>query len=254
MSASADPLLAELLLALGDDELILGHRDSEWCGQAPILEEDIAFANIALDEIGHASIWYTLLAETLREDPQRYPDQLVYTRAPAAWRCAQIVEHPRGDWAFTILRQYLADSAEARRLGAFLNSSFIPLREGADKIKNEEIYHHWHTRAWVQRLGLGTDESNHRMQIALESLWPLTHQWFQWTQDDSALAMSGNLPPGDQLHQEWWSEVASFLEECNLQLPRSEPGRLERSKHTPHLKSLLAEMQSVARLDPEARW
>jgi ring-1,2-phenylacetyl-CoA epoxidase subunit PaaC len=97
--------LSSYLLALGDDELILGHRDSEWCGFAPILEEDIAFANIALDEIGHAATWYNLLAELEGKDPQVYPDRLVFTRPVQDYRNIQMVELPNGDWAFSILRQ-----------------------------------------------------------------------------------------------------------------------------------------------------
>jgi ring-1,2-phenylacetyl-CoA epoxidase subunit PaaC len=98
--------LAGYLLSMADDELILGHRNSEWCGHAPVLEEDIAFANLALDEIGHAFTWYGLLAELSGEEVQGYPDRLVYTRPAHEYRCIQMVELPNGDWAFSMLRQY----------------------------------------------------------------------------------------------------------------------------------------------------
>src|SRR5512139_3719105 len=101
LSAGLKAALADYLVAAGDDELILGHRLSEWCGHAPILEEDIAFANLALDEIGHASLWYTLAAELRGEDAVTYPDHLVYTRPADAYRCVQMVELPNGDWAFS---------------------------------------------------------------------------------------------------------------------------------------------------------
>ena len=151
--------LNDYILSLADDELILGHRDSEWCGHAPILEEDIAFANLALDEIGHANLWYGLLAGILEQDPLTYPDQLVYFRRPNDYRNIQMVELPNGDWAFSMLRQYLLDAAELVRLNALAQSQFIPLAEVAAKILKEELYHHRHSSAWVRRLGLGTATS-----------------------------------------------------------------------------------------------
>src|SRR5262249_24761260 len=145
-------VLADYLLALADDELILGHRDSEWCGHAPILEEDIAFANLALDEIGHARVWYGLLGDLLSKDPETYPDELVYRRDASEFRCAQFVELPKGDWAFSMLRQYLFDSIEAMRLEALTESSYQPLADAAAKMRPEEMYHLRHTSAWVRRL------------------------------------------------------------------------------------------------------
>jgi len=118
LELKTEDTLRELLIALGDDELVLGHRASEWCGQAPILEEDIAFANLALDEIGHANLWYRLLASLEGKDKERYPDQIVFWREAADIRNAQLVELPNGDWAFSILRHYLFDSAESERLKA----------------------------------------------------------------------------------------------------------------------------------------
>src|SRR5512145_2214626 len=112
MDEALHAAMRELLITLADDELILGHRASEWCGHAPILEEDIAFANLALDEIGHANLWYTLAAEIRGEDPAAYPDRLVYSRTSADYRCIQMVELPNGDWAFSILRQCLFDLHE----------------------------------------------------------------------------------------------------------------------------------------------
>src|SRR5512145_104879 len=116
MDEALHAAMRELLLALADDELVLGHRASEWCGHAPILEEDIAFANLALDELGHASLWYGLLAELRGQDPDSYPDLLIYWRPPQDFRCTQLIELPPGDWAFSMLRQYLFDAAESVRL------------------------------------------------------------------------------------------------------------------------------------------
>ncbi|MCL4257815.1 MAG: phenylacetate-CoA oxygenase subunit PaaC [Anaerolineales bacterium] len=153
--------LSGYLIALADDELILGHRDSEWTGHAPILEEDIAFANLALDEIGHAKLWYELAADLLGEDKTTYPDKLVYFREPAQFRNMQLVELPKGDWAFSTLRQYLFDAFEALRLEALSQSSYTPLAEIAARIRTEELYHLRHSQAWVPRLGLGTQDSPH---------------------------------------------------------------------------------------------
>jgi len=111
LASDQSAALAEALLALGDDELVLGHRDSEWCGVAPILEEDIAFANIALDEIGHAAQWYDLYVEWVGATADVTTDRLVFNRPWQAWCNIQMVELPRGDWAFSMLRQYLFDAS-----------------------------------------------------------------------------------------------------------------------------------------------
>ena len=123
--------LAARILELADDELILAHRNSEWCGHAPILEEDIAFANLALDELGHAMLWYRLYAELTDQDPETAPDRLVYFREPFEFRSAQFCALPKGDWAFSMLRQYLWDELEAVRLDAFVKADFGPLAETA---------------------------------------------------------------------------------------------------------------------------
>ena len=257
MRADLQNSLRNYLLAMADDELVLGHRNSEWCGHAPILEEDIAFANIALDEIGHASIWYSLLAELIGEDIDKYPDQLVFFRDWQDFRNAQLVEMPRGDWAYSILRQYLFDALENKRLNKLAYSEYEPIAEAAAKIQSEEIYHHRHTSAWVKRLGLGTDESNRRLQKALDEIWPLTAQLFDPVEEDERLVSANYVPAAREVEEQWEQEVAAFLEECGLSIPaRNNQGetRLKRNQHTAQLRVLVTEMQSVARLDPEAQW
>jgi ring-1,2-phenylacetyl-CoA epoxidase subunit PaaC len=166
--------VAEIALSMADDELILAHRDSEWTGHAPILEEDIAFSNIAQDELGHASLWYDLCSSISGEDP----DRLVFFRSADDYRNVQLVELPIGDWALTIARQYLFDAYELVNLANLANSNHKPLADIAGKIRTEELYHYRHTSSWVRRLGLGTDESNRRTQLALEALWPFAGQLF----------------------------------------------------------------------------
>ncbi len=246
--------LSARLLAMADDELILGHRDSEWCGHAPILEEDIAFANIALDEIGHAIIWYNLLADMEGEEQEAYANYLVYHREVDAFRCAQIVEHPKDDWAFSMLRQYLFDLMEKLRLEALMASKYQPLAEAAAKIRPEEIYHLRHTSAWVRRLGLGTDESNHRMQAALDQLWPLSAQLFERFPYDELLIEAHIYPDMSSVQQEWGQQSCEFLSASGLTIPKDAFDPAGRTQHTVHLPELLAELQSVARAYPDARW
>jgi len=248
-------LLADALLGLADDEMILAHRDSEWTGHAPILEEDIAFANIALDEMGHAGIWYRLVAELRGEDPDSYPDRLVFHRAPDEFRCIRMVELPKGDWAFTIVRQFLFDSAEVVRLQALQQSHHAPLAKAAAKIAVEERYHDRHLHAWVRRLGLGTEESHRRMQTALDQLWPDTVQLFEPPSHESELTAAGLFPAAEPMAAEWAEGAAATLADADLKIQRGTPGMNGgREKHTDHLELLLAEMQSVARLEPQASW
>jgi ring-1,2-phenylacetyl-CoA epoxidase subunit PaaC len=246
--------LSDYLLALADDELVLGHRDSEWCGHSPILEEDIAFANLALDEIGHAGLWYGLLAELKEKEPVSYTDRLIFFRSPAEYRCAQMVEHPKGDWAFSMLRQFLFDALEKVRLDRLAKSAYPPLGEAAAKVRREEIYHLRHTRAWVLRLSLGTAYSQSRMQTALEALWPDTLQLFSLAPDEAQLVEAGIAPGAGELQTAWEAELLPFLSECELSIPKEPRREVPRSQHTPDLEGLLQALQQVARLEPEATW
>jgi ring-1,2-phenylacetyl-CoA epoxidase subunit PaaC len=247
--------LGSYLLTLADDELILGHRNSEWCGHAPILEEDIAFANIALDEIGHAILWYELAADVAGEDRKTFPDRQVYFREPAGFRCVQLVELPRGDWAFTMLRQYLFDVLEMVRLEQLAHSAYRPLAEVTLKIRGEELYHLRHTRAWVRRLGLGTEESHHRMQTALDQLWPYVLQLFAPLTGEAALLEANYIPSQERLKMAWSSIVIPYLHEAGLKVPnKAKAVFFSREHHSEYLVPLLRELQQVARLDPTAKW
>lgn len=255
MNPDLKAALAAYLLAMADDELILGHRDSEWCGHAPILEEDIAFANIALDEIGHGVVWYSLLADLIGEDRETYPNRLVYHRDTEDFRCVQFVQFEKGDWAFSMLRQYLFDSYEKVRLDRLVNSYYQPVADAAAKMRPEEVYHLRHTRAWVRRLGLGTEESNRRMQAALDALWPQVMQLFTALPDETLLVKAGYFPSAEQLLETWCETMIAYLEQANLRLPPvATPAAENRSQHTPHLKVLLQGLQEVARLNPDAGW
>jgi ring-1,2-phenylacetyl-CoA epoxidase subunit PaaC len=251
--------LSAYLLAMADDELVLGQRAAEWCGQAPLLEEDIAFANLALDEIGHAAVWYALLAERIGADTATYPDQLVYFRSPGNFRCLQLVELPKGDWAFSMLRQFFFDSLETVRLAQLEGSLFQPLADAAAKIRREELYHLRHSSAWIKRLALGTTESRARLQAALEAQWPYIAQLFGPQPGDARLAEQGLIPASQTICAAWSALVAETFAKCKLDLPPEQicAGKKnipDRNQHTPHLEPLVAEMQSVARQEPQARW
>ncbi|KAA3647917.1 MAG: phenylacetate-CoA oxygenase subunit PaaI [Chloroflexi bacterium] len=254
MNTKLKAKLAKYLIAIGDDELVLAHRDSEWCGHAPILEEDIAFANISLDEIGHARLWYEIAAELLGEDKATYPDQLAFFRSASQFHSIQMNSLPNGDWAFTMLRQFLFDSAEVPRLEGLVESSHKPLAEAAVKIRNEEIYHLRHTSAWVKRLGLGTEESNRRMQVALDELWSYAQQLFLPIDGEVDLVAAGLVPDSAEIKSAWLESVVPSLEQADLIIPDEGPPPRDRSVQTQHLAHLITEMQSVARLEPQGRW
>lgn len=244
--------LREFLTALADDELLLGHRDSEWTGHAPILEEDIAFSNLAQDEMGHALAWYTLARELGAPDP----DQAAFSRSADEFRNATLVELPKGDWAFTIVRQYLFDAGEQARYAALAHSAYRPIADTAAKLRREETYHLMHSRGWLQRLGDATEESHRRMQAALEMAWPHALGLFEPIAGEAALVAANIKPAEDTLRDEWLAQVKPILEAATLVIPDAAPiaGGGRAGRHTFHLIDLLSDMQKVARLEPEATW
>ncbi len=244
--------LRDYLIALADDELLLGHRDSEWTGHAPILEEDIAFSNLAQDEMGHALAWYTLARELGALDP----DRAAFFREADEFRNATLVELPKGDWAFTIVRQYLFDAAEQVRYAALADSAYRPVVDVVAKLRREETYHLMHSRGWVQRLGDATEESHRRMQAALDLAWPHALGLFEPMVDEQLLFEAGVKPAEESLRERWLSDVRPILEAATLVIPDQarmvDGGRVGR--HTEHLHNLLSDMQKVVRLEPEATW
>ncbi|WP_027891656.1 1,2-phenylacetyl-CoA epoxidase subunit PaaC [Calidithermus chliarophilus] len=250
MNEQVKQALIAKLTALADDELILAHRDSEWTGHGPILEEDIALANIAQDELGHATVWYGLRSALDGSDP----DRLAFFRDAGEFRNCEFVELPRGDWAFTMLRQYLFDVYEALWLSAAARSTYSPLAEAAAKVVREERFHLQHTQAWVERLGLGTEESRRRIQAALDEQWGYAQQLFVPLPDEALLVAEGIVPDLAEVKEAWLERTTEHLRKSGLELPL-QPGYqpASRQMHTEHLWSLLAEMQSTARWDAEAK-
>lgn len=237
-------LIAEMILGWADDSLILGHRNSEWTGHAPILEEDIAFANLALDELGHAQLWYGLYAELTGAEP----DRMVFFRKVEDWRNTQFVELPRGDWAFSMMRQYLFDVYENVLLKHLVESTDARIAEIAAKIKSEEIYHLRHTSNRVKRLGLGTEESHARMQKALDELWGYASELFVPVDEEEELVRAGIVPALAAVREEWLGQVVRFLADAGLTVPGvGTPPVGSRKVHSDYLNELLGEMQAVAR-------
>lgn len=244
----------EYLLRLGDDRLILGHRMSEWCGHGPMLEEDIAMANIALDLVGQGSALLTLAGAT--EGAGRDEDALAYFRGEPDFRNVQLVELPTGDFAFTIVRQFLFDAFSLPLWEQLTQSAFAPLAGIAGKAVKEDRYHLRHSSDWVARLGDGTDESHARAQAALDELWRFAGELFETDAVDLAVRGDGIVIDHAALQSAWQRTVREVTGRATLTLPTftafASGGR--RGRHTEFLGHLLAEMQIVARSHPGAKW
>jgi ring-1,2-phenylacetyl-CoA epoxidase subunit PaaC len=253
MERRPDPLF-EYLLRLGDDRLVLGHRLSQWCGHGPILEEDIALANIALDCLGHATMFLRLAGQV--EGDGRDEDALAYWRDEREFRNLQMLELPRGDFAFTIMRQFLFASLSRLQLEGLTTSSHAELAGIAAKALKETRYHLRHSAEWVLRLGDGTEESHTRLQSALGELWPWTGELFFQNEVDGALREARVVPDLAVLQSPWQAAVTEHLTRATLSIP-STPARMTGGRvgrHTEHLGHMLAEMQIVARSHPGAKW
>jgi ring-1,2-phenylacetyl-CoA epoxidase subunit PaaC len=246
--------LFEYLLRLGDDRLVLGHRVSEWCGHGPILEEDIALSNIALDLIGHASSLLALAGEV--EGAGRDADALAYFRDGVAFRNVLMVELPKGDFAFTIVRQFLFDAHSVLLMDALSRASDERVAAIGAKCLKEDKYHLRHSSEWVVRLGDGTAESHQRAQAALDALWRYTGELFAHDAVDAAVAAQGIVVDHEGLRSRWDTMVSDVVQRATLTLPTDPAmrrgGRI--GKHTEHIGHMLTEMQIVARSHPGAKW
>ena len=249
-------VLVEVLLRLGDDRLILGHRVSEWCGHGPILEEDIALANVALDLIGQATMLLHLAGEV--EGAGRDEDALAYFRDEVQFRNCLLVEQPNGDFAVTIVRQFLFDAYAVVMLDALTRSAHSELAAIAAKSLKEAKYHVRHSGDWMLKLGDGTDESHQRMQRALDALWRFTPELFAADDIDRAALASGLIPDPEALQVQWNAIVRDVCGRATLTVPADVPMRAGRTArqgaHSEHLGHLLAGMQIIARSHPGATW
>lgn len=255
--------LAELLLTLADDEFVLGYWDSEWTGIAPMLEEDVAFSSLAQDEIGHARVLYEMLAELTGDDANR----IAYGRRPEAYRHARLLDHARTDWAFSIARRFLYDTADAARLTALAESSYAPLAGIVRKIRREETYHRMHMEAWVKRLAEAGGEAHRRLSDALERLWPHALTVFTPLDGEEELLNAGILPrPLMAIQQQWLGAVAPLMQSLDLPFPfRTAGGGRDaptspimmdggRTTHGDDFRWLWNEFTMVYRQEPDGEW
>jgi len=239
--------LVRQLLCHADDALILGHRLSEWTGNAPTLEEELALANIALDLIGQARLLYDY-AGSLSGHSE---DQLAYLRDASAWRNCLIMELPNGDFAFTIARLLLVSAFTDPFWRAAMASADDTIAAIAAKAEKETAYHVRHAAEWLIRLGDGTPESHRRVQTAVDELWPYTGELFT-----AAMADSGVVPEPASLRAPWNATIDDVLQRATLARPPNgwmQTGGRD-GRHTEHLGYLLAELQFLQRTYPDARW
>jgi len=247
-------VLFEYLLRLGDDRLVLGHRLSEWCGHAPILEEDIALANIALDLVGQGTM--LLKAAGAAEGSNRSEDALAYFRDAVDYRNALICELPKGDFGVTIVRQFLFSVFSVLLWERLTSSANEQLAGIAAKALKECRYHVRHAGEWVIMLGDGTEESHRRVQAALDDLWRFTGELFLTDDIDRAAAKQGVGVDPSELQEAWRAQVEDVVRRATLSVPADvymQRGGRE-GRHTEHLGHMLAEMQIVARSHPGAAW
>jgi ring-1,2-phenylacetyl-CoA epoxidase subunit PaaC len=205
--------LVPLLLAFADDELVLGHRHSEWTGWAPHIEEDVAFSSIAQDEIGHAAAYFTVAAKITGEDP----NELAFGREPGGYRNALLCERPNGDWAYTLARHWLYDHADELRLQSLEGSSNPDLASLATKIRREERYHLLHADMWLTRLAHGPVEGRTKLSHALSEAYADALGLFEpIAEEDQAVKEGLVTVPSGELRQRFADLVATSLDELDL--------------------------------------
>jgi ring-1,2-phenylacetyl-CoA epoxidase subunit PaaC len=242
------------LLRIGDSSLILGQRLSEWCGHGPILEEDIALANMALDLIGQARLLLSAVGEL--EGRGRDEDRLAFMRSENEYRNVTLVELPNDDFGRTMLRNFLYAAFQAPLWEVLRKSSHPQLAAIAAKSAKETRYHLRHAADWTVRLGDGTDESKQRMQQALDYLWPYTNEFFSSTPEDEAVTESGFGVAWSTLQSTWEATVLPVLDQAGLKVPARTPfvstGKLGR--HSEHMGHLLSELQYLQRSYPGNEW
>jgi ring-1,2-phenylacetyl-CoA epoxidase subunit PaaC len=248
------PVHLEYVLRLADNALILGQRLSEWCGHAPVLEEELALANVALDLIGQSRL---LLSHAGRlESMGRDEDQLAFLRAEHQYRNLTLVELPNGDFGRTVVRNFLFSALQRELWQALRGSRDRDLAAIAEKSLKETRYHLRHSADWVVRLGDGTDESHARTQSAVDYLWPYTAEFFAQDAVDDEVAAAGLGVAWSMLEQAWEALVRPVLAEAALIVPTHTPfrsrGRL--GVHSEYLGHVLAEMQYLQRAHPGAQW
>jgi len=246
--------LKELLYKMADDQLIIGHRNSEWTGMGPLLEEDIAFSSMAQDKIGHSLALYTLLHELGESEP----DTNAFTRPATQFHNSILAELPNQEYDFSLIRHFLYDTAEVIRFDALTRSSYQPLAQLAVKIKAELKYHTLHANTWIKQLGSATTESIERLQKSIDYAFPYALGMFEESPYEEEIISNGWFEGEQNIKALWYDHIQKIIDNTNLHLPDSTTcipvigGRV--GKHSEHLQPLLDEMGEVYRIDPTAEW
>lgn len=273
MTPGGGEALARYLLAMADDELVIGYRDTEWTGAAPMLEEDLAFSSIGLDEVGHARLYYSLLHDLTGKSIDyraREPNQYLhaqYLERVAAPRYLASGEHrPGRNWAYAVLRQYLYDLFDSLRLASVRRSTWEPLAQAVEKVQREEKYHLQHGELWFNRLAGGSADVRGRLDSALAEAWPDALGLFEPVEDEEMLVAEGLVGAGSkELLDSWLEQLEPRFRTHALSLPaRLQDGtwRLSvepacggrRGHHSAEWQEQWDDMTSVYRLDPAATW
>lgn len=255
MAAIEVSFFFEFVLRQGDNALVLGHRTSEWCGVGPVLEEDIALANTALDLIGQTQLWLTLAGEV--EGKGRDANDLAYFRDPYDFRNVLMLELPNEDFGRTLMRQFLFDAFQVPWLDALQTSSNKRVADIAAKSLKEAKYHLERSSETVVALGDGTEESNQRMNTALEFLWPYAGELFSYDEVDNDMAKQQIAPLPSSIKSIWDRTINRTLSDAMLKRPEGEfahSGGRTGFRHTEHLGHMLATMQILQRSHPGATW
>lgn len=247
-------IIKELLFKIADDQLIIGHRNSEWTGLGPIIEEDIAFSSIAQDKIGHAQAIYNILHELEEADA----DALGFMRNANEFKSCHFVEYLIGEYDFSLMRNFLYNHAELIRFEMLSGSSFEPIAKLAKKIKGEIKYHVMHADTWIKQLGKASEESHDRMQTTLNGSFNLALGIFEPGEHEERLKSAKVFDGEEVLFNRWQLTIKKILEDSTLKLPDRNTwnpvygGRT--GVHSDYLQPLLDEMSEVFRIDPNTEW
>ncbi len=247
--------IKELLYKMGDDALIIGHRNSEWTGIGPLLEEDLAFASMAQDKVGHAQALYQISHEVLGD---KDPDTIAFQRTEKEFKCCQLVELPIGEYDFSLVRHFLFDHAELIRYEMLTASSFKPLAQLAKKVKGEIKYHVMHADSFLKQLAKGTEESHARMQAALNFAMPFAYGIFEKSEYEDVLIKEGIFGGEEMLREKWLEKISAVVTAAGLTMPQVADSKIvyggRKGYHSKFLEPLLDEMTEVTRTDPGAEW
>ncbi len=246
--------IKDLLYKLADDQLIFGHRNSEWTGFGPILEEDIAFSSMAQDKIGHSLAFYTLLHDLGEADP----DTVAFTRNANQFHNSQLVELPNGEYDFSLIRHFLFDHAENIRFTMLRHSAYEPIAKVATKLSGEIKYHVLHANTWIKNLGSSSEEAILRLQNSLNEAMPYALGMFEPCTYELELIAAGVYEGEAAVAAEWLQQISAVLAKTDLKMPDLASinpkygGR--HGQHTLYLQPLLDEMAEVFQIDPTADW